>query len=323
LINNHRKIIVTGCAGFVGSNLVDKLIQNDVSVLGIDNLVTGQKRFLNSALKNKNFKFIKCDLKNISKLKKLFKNAEIVFHFAANADVRFGHIHPRKDLEQNTICTYNVLESMRVNNVKKIIFCSTGSVYGEAKKFPTPENDTFPIQTSFYGASKLAGESLVQAYCEAFNFKSWIFRFVSILGNRYTHGHVYDFLKQLNINPKKLKVLGDGNQKKSYLHVEDCIDGIFTAIKKSKNKVNIFNLGTNEYVTVKDSIKIICKTKKLKPKIKFLGGKRGWIGDSPFIYLSCKKIRSLGWKPKFTIKKSLFLTANYINNNRWIFKIKK
>ena len=184
-----KKIIVTGCAGFIGSNLVDKLLTyNNCRVLGIDNLSTGQKEFLTNAIKNKNFKFFKCDLLNKKKINKIFKGFDIVFHLAANSDVRYGYKNPYKDLEQNTIVTYNVLESMKKNGVDKIVFCSTGSVYGEPINFPTLENDNFPIQTSFYGASKLAGESLIQAYCEAFGFKSWIFRFVSILGNRYSHG---------------------------------------------------------------------------------------------------------------------------------------
>ena len=319
----NKKIIVTGCAGFIGSNLVDELLRFNNSIIGIDNLSTGQKKFIENALKNKKFKFIKCDLTNLKRIRKIIKKADIVFHFAANADVRRGPDHTYKDLEQNTIVTYNVLEAMKINNIKNIVFCSTGSVYGEPKKFPTPENDVFPTQTSFYGASKLAGESLIQAYSEAFNFKSWIFRFVSILGDRYTHGHVYDFVKQLNLNSKKLKVLGNGYQKKSYLHVTDCIKAITTAINKSNKKVNIFNLGTNEFVSVKDSIKVICKTLKIKPKLFFSGGKRGWIGDSPFIYLNSKKIRSLGWRPKFTIRESLKQTVLYLNKNSWVFKKSK
>ena len=318
-----KKIIVTGCAGFIGSNLVDRLLTYNCQIVGIDNLSTGQKIFLKNALKHKNFKFLKCDLLNNKKIQKIFKGSDIVFHFAANADVRYGYKHPRKDLEQNTIATYNVLECMKKNNINKIVFCSTGSVYGDPKNFPTPENDNFPIQTSFYGASKLAGESLIQAYCESYAFRGWIFRFVSILGNRYTHGHVYDFCKQLFKNPKYLKSLGNGNQKKSYLHVDDCINAILVAIKKTKNKVNIFNLGTNEYINVKQSIKIICNLLQVKPKVFFSGGKRGWIGDSPFIFLNNKKISSLGWKPKLTIKESIEETVRYLINNKWLFKKRK
>ena len=322
-INFKKKAIVTGCAGFIGSTLVDKLLDLNYHIIGIDNLSTGQKTFLKSAFTNKNFKFFRCDILNLNRLKKIFKNSNIVFHFAANADVRYGYKHPYKDLEQNTIGTYNVLESMRKNNINKIVFCSTGSIYGEPKKFPTPEHDNFPLQTSFYGASKLAGESLIQAYCESFGFKSWIFRFVSILGNRYGHGHVYDFCKQLFNNSNYLKVLGNGIQRKSYLHVSDCINAILISLKKSKKKINIFNLGTNEYINVKQSIKIICNHLKVIPKVSFLGGKRGWIGDSPFIFLNTKKIRSLGWKPKFTIKESINQTTKYLKKNKWIFKKRK
>ena len=317
------KVIVTGCAGFIGSTLVDRLLGLNYQILGIDNLKTGQKNFIKNALKDKNFKFFKCDLLNSNKIKKIFKGSKIVFHLAANADVRYGYKNPFRDLEQNTITTYNVLEAMKKNNINKIVFCSTGSVYGEPKNFPTPENDNFPIQTSFYGASKIAGESFIQAYCEAFNFKSWIFRFVSILGNRYTHGHVYDFCNQLLKNPFYLRALGDGNQRKSYLHVDDCISAMLIAIKKSKNRINIFNLGTNEYVSVKQSINVICDQLQVKPKVSFSGGKRGWIGDSPFIFLNNKKIRSLGWKPKFTINESIKQTVRYLKNNKWVFNKRK
>jgi UDP-glucose 4-epimerase len=313
--NNFKKILVTGCAGFVGSNLVDFFLKKKKFILGIDNFSTGKKLFLNNALKDKNFNFIEKDLLNSNEISKHFKNIDLVIHLSANADVRNGPLHPRLDLKQNLIVTSNVLEAMRVNNVKKIVFSSTGSIYGEAKKIPTPENLDFPIQTSLYGASKLACEGLISAYCEAYNMKSWIFRFVSILGERYTHGHVIDFYKSLKNNKKILKVLGNGNQKKSYLYVQDCIEAIFLALKKSNDKVNIFNLGTNEYCNVKDSIKWICNELNLNPKLDYKGGKRGWIGDNPFIFLDTKRIRSLGWKPKLTIKQSVIKTIKYLQSN--------
>jgi UDP-glucose 4-epimerase len=313
--NNAKKIIVTGCAGFIGSNLVDFFLRKNFIILGIDNLSTGNKSFLVNAKKNRNFSFIKEDLLNFKKIVKYFKNIDLVVHLSANADVRSGPVHPRLDLEQNLLVTSNILESMRINNVKKIVFSSTGSIYGEAKKIPTPENTNFPIQTSLYGASKLACEGLISAYCEAYNMRTWIFRFVSILGERYTHGHVIDFYKSLKINNKLLKVLGDGNQKKSYLYVKDCIEAIFLAIKKSNNKINIFNLGTNEYCKVKNSIKWICNELNIKPKLDYKGGKRGWIGDNPFIFLDTKKIRSLGWKPKLTIQQSIVKTVKYLQHN--------
>ena len=185
--------IVTGAAGFIGSTLVDRLLASGYNVTGIDNFSTGQQNFITNSLKYKNYNLKNVDLLDLETLKKVFKDADQVIHFAANADVRFGLKNPRKDLEQNTIATYNVLEAMRENDIKKIVFSSTGSVYGEAYIVPTPENGPFPVQTSLYGASKSAGEGLITAYCEGFDLKCWIFRFVSILGERYTHGHVYDF----------------------------------------------------------------------------------------------------------------------------------
>jgi len=315
-----KKVIVTGCAGFIGSNLVDLLLKKNFSVLGIDNLSTGHLRNLDDANKNKNFHFVKFDLLDIKKIKNLFKNIDMVFHLAANADVRFGIDNPKKDLEQNTIVTFNILESMRVNGVKKIIFSSTGSIYGETSIIPTPENVEFPIQTSFYGASKLACEGLIQAYCDHYNFKSWIFRFVSILGERYSHGHVYDFYKKLLKNNNSLSVLGNGKQKKSYLNIKDCLSAIMIAIRKSPKKVNIYNLGTNQFSTVSNSVNQITKRLSLKPKINYKGGKRGWPGDVPTIYLNTKKIRKLGWKPKYTINESIIETLEFLIKNKWLLK---
>ncbi len=312
--------IVTGCAGFIGSNLVDRLLKDKKNfVIGIDNYSTGNIKFLNNAKKLKNFKFIKADLLNLNKLKNSFKGGDIIFHLAANADVRFGVNNPRKDLEQNTIATQNVLEAMKFNNIKKIVFSSTGSVYGEASVIPTPENSPFPIQTSFYGASKVACEGLISAYCEGFDVQGYIFRFVSILGERYTHGHVFDFYKKLKKDPKKLEVLGNGKQRKSYLYVHDCIDAIFLSLKKSKKKLNIFNLGLNDYCDVDQSIKWICDELGLKPKLEYTGGNRGWIGDNPFIFLETKKISKLGWRPKYNIKEGIVKTLKYLEKNEWVF----
>jgi UDP-glucose 4-epimerase len=318
-INNRYKninnILVTGCAGFIGSNLVDFFLEKNFYIIGIDDLSTGKISFLKNAFNHKKFRFIKQDLLNFKKITKYFKNIDLVIHLSANADVRNGPLHPKLDLEKNLIVTSNVLEAMRLNNVRKIAFASTGSIYGEAKKIPTPENVDFPIQTSLYGASKLGCEGLISAYSEAYNIKSWIFRFVSILGERYTHGHVIDFYRSLIKTPKSLKVLGDGNQKKSYLYVQDCIEAIYLALRKSNQKVNIFNLGTNDYCRVKDSIKWICNELNLSPKLKYNGGKRGWVGDNPFIFLDVKKIKSLGWKPKLSIEHSIIRTVQYLRNN--------
>jgi len=262
-------------------------------------------------------------LLNVKKLKNAMSGCDFVFHFAANADVRFGLQHPGKDLEQNTQATFNVLEAMRANGVSKIVFSSTGSVYGEAKVFPTPEDAPFPIQTSLYGASKLAGESLIQAYCEGFGFQSWIFRFVSILGERYTHGHVFDFYKQLRNDPSRLMVLGNGKQRKSYLYIQDCLDAILLAVAKAKEKVNTFNLGVDGYCQVNDSIGWICREMGVNPKLEYSGGERGWVGDNPFIFLDTKKIQSLGWKPKVSIEEGVVRTVRWLRENEWVLESRK
>lgn len=315
-----KYIIVTGAAGFIGSTLVDRLLEHDFKVIGIDNFSTGQHRFLEGALKNDNFSLVEIDLLNFNALQDAFVGGEMVFHLAANADVRFGVNNPRKDLEQNTIATHNVLEAMRANGIKKIAFSSTGSVYGEAAVIPTPEDGPFPIQTSLYGASKAACEGLISAYCEGFGFQSWIFRFVSILGERYTHGHIFDFYQKLIKDPTQLEVLGNGRQRKSYLYVQDCIDAILLATDKATENVNIFNLGVDDYCEVNDSIGWICQELGVSPRLGYTGGDRGWIGDNPFIFLDTKKIQSLGWKPKITINEGVMKTVNFLRANEWVFE---
>lgn len=319
----NRHFIVTGCAGFIGSTLVDRLLSDGHTVTGLDNFSTGQRRFLTNALTNKNFRLIEADLLDLPKITQAFEGADIVAHLAANADVRFGTEQPRRDLEQNTIATYNVLEAMRANGIRQIIFSSTGSVYGEAKVIPTPEDGPFPIQTSLYGASKLAGEGLIAAYCEGFDFQAWIFRFVSILGERYTHGHVFDFYKQLKDDTAQLSVLGNGKQRKSYLYVQDCIDAILLALDKAKDKVNLFNLGVDNYCEVNDSIVWICEALKVTPTLCYTGGERGWIGDNPFIFLDTQRIQSLGWRPKYSINEGIVKTVEFLKNNEWVFEIRE
>jgi len=307
------RVLVTGAAGFIGSNMVDRLLSDGHSVVGFDNMSTGQPRFLESATAHPRFSLHQADLLDRKSLATAMKGAELVIHFAANADVRFGTDHPRKDLEQNTIVTWNVLEAMREQGCKRIVFSSTGSVYGEPEIFPTPETCPFPVQTSLYGASKLAAEGLIQAYCEGFGLLGYIFRFVSILGERYSHGHVFDFYQQLSEHPDHLHVLGDGHQRKSYLYVQDCIDAIFLALEKADGKVNIFNLGTDEYCEVNDSIGWICEHLGLRPKLTYSGGERGWVGDSPFIFLDCSRIRTLGWRPRLTIRQAVLATIKFVS----------
>lgn len=320
---NSETLIITGCAGFIGSSITDRLLSLGYQVTGIDNFSTGQRSFLADALLNPRFQLIEGDLLDLDMMKETFRGGDCVIHLAANADVRFGTEHPRKDLEQNTIATYNVLEAMRANGIKRIAFSSTGSVYGEAVVIPTPEDAPFPIQTSLYGASKLAGEGLIAAYCEGFDFQSWIFRFVSILGERYTHGHVFDFYKQLRKDSTQLRVLGNGQQRKSYLYIQDCIDAILLAIEKAIEKVNIFNLGIDAYCEVNDSIGWISETLGVDPQRYYTGGDRGWIGDNPFIFLDTVKIRALGWKPKLSIQEGVVKTIEYLKANKWVLEARE
>jgi UDP-glucose 4-epimerase len=289
-------------------------------VVAYDNLSTGQERFLRQAGNNQHFALVRGDVLDLPALTAAVRGAELVFHLAANADVRHGTEHPERDLQQNTIGTFHLLEAMRTNGVKRVVFASTGSIYGEPAIFPTPENVPFPVQTSLYGASKLAGEALIQAYCEGFGFQGYIFRFVSILGERYTHGHVLDFYKMLRENPAELRVLGNGQQRKSYLHVEDCVDAILVATERARERVNIYNLGTDEYCQVNDSIGWITGELELKPTLVYSGGERGWIGDSPFIFLDCGKIRSLGWTPKVSIRDGIVRTLGFLRDNAWVLE---
>jgi UDP-glucose 4-epimerase len=312
------RCFVTGAAGFIASHLCDRLLAQRHEVRGYDNFSTGQRRFLEDATESAAFSTVEGDVLDLAALTEAMRGCEMVFHLAANADVRFGLEHPRRDLEQNTIGTFNVLEAMRATGVRRIAFASTGSIYGEPLVFPTPENVAFPVQTSLYGASKLAGESLIQAYCEGFGVQGYIFRFVSILGERYTHGHVFDFYKSLRANPAELRVLGNGRQRKSYLYVHDCIDAILTALERGRDKVNIFNLGADEYCEVNDSIGWITERLGVKPRLTYTGGERGWIGDSPFIFLETEKIRSLGWAPRYSIKESVIKTLDYLVANPWV-----
>jgi len=313
-------VVVSGAAGFIGSNLVERLLSEDHQVVGFDNFSTGQRRFLQEASKSDRFTLVEGDTLDLERLTAAMRGCDFVFHLAANADVRFGTEHPRKDLEQNTIATFNVLEAMRANGIRRIAFSSTGSVYGEAAVFPTPETAPFPVQTSLYGASKLACEGLVQAYCEGFGFQGLIFRFVSILGERYSHGHVLDFYRSLSANPGELRVLGNGRQRKSYLYVQDCIDAMLTAVEKSQDSVSVFNLGTDEYCEVNDSIGWIAGHLGLDPVRIYAGGERGWVGDSPFIFLDTTKIRSLGWKPKLSIRDGVIKTLDYLRANPWLLE---
>jgi UDP-glucose 4-epimerase len=306
---------VTGAAGFIGSSLVDRLLANGHTVVAFDNFSTGRREFLAGALTHPAFTLVEGDTLDLPALTRAMDGCDVVFHLAANADVRFGTEHPKKDLEQNTIATFHVLEAMRANGISRIAFSSTGSVYGEADVFPTPEDAPFPVQTSLYGASKLAGEGLIAAYGSGFGFEGCIFRFVSILGERYTHGHVFDFYRSLRQDPTRLRVLGNGRQRKSYLYIGDCLDAMLLAMEKTRRRIEVYNLGTNEYCEVNQSIGWICERLGIDPVREFTGGDRGWIGDNPFIFLDTARIRTLGWEPRLTIREGVLRTLDYLQQN--------
>jgi UDP-glucose 4-epimerase len=314
------KMFITGGAGFIGSNLADRLLEQGHAVTVYDNFSTGLRPFLEQAAQSPRFRLIEGDLLALPELKRAMAGHDFVFHLAANADVRFGTHHPSKDLEQNTIATFHVLEAMRANGIRRVAFSSTGSIYGEPQVFPTPEDAPFPVQTSLYGASKLAGEGLIAAYATGFGFQGYIFRFVSILGERYTHGHVFDFYRKLLDNPNQIEVLGNGQQRKSYLHVQDCIDAMLMVLEKANEAMNIYNLGTDEYCRVDDSLGWICSHLALNPRRSYSGGERGWIGDNPFIFLDTAKLRSLGWRPRLTIRAAVLQTLQYLQANPWVLQ---
>jgi UDP-glucose 4-epimerase len=317
-----RRACITGGGGFIGSNLADRLLAEGVEVVVVDDFRTGRREFLAERLARGELELIEGDVLDREVLDRAIAGCDTVFHLQANADVRHGLERPRQDLEQNTIATSNVLEAMRANGVKRIAFSSTGSIYGEPETFPTPEDAPFPVQTSLYGASKLAGEGLIAAYAAGYGFTGLIFRFVSILGERYTHGHVYDFFCALKSDPTHLRVLGDGRQEKSYLYVQDCVEAILTAAAHHGEEpgAHIYNLGTDETIIVDESVAIITGQLGLSPVIEHTGGRRGWTGDSPLIHLDTTRIRKLGWEPKLTIPEALARTLEWLAGNEYAWR---
>lgn len=303
---------MTGGAGFIGSNLTDALLASGHEVRVLDNLSTGVASNLAEASRSAHFEFVKCDLfADPEQLGDLVDGFDAVFHLAANADVRFGWDHPRRDLEQNITVTLNVLDAMRERGVRRLLFSSTGSVYGEAKTIPTPESCPFPPQTSLYGASKVASEGYISAFAEHGDIDATVFRFVSIMGQRYSHGHVIDFVQQLQTDPSVLTVLGDGTQRKSYLDVTDCVLAMLSRLEFAPG-FEVFNLGVDDYCTVTESVTWICERMGLAPEIRYSGGDRGWVGDNPFIYLDTTAIRSTGWDPKYSISEAVTRTVDYL-----------
>ena len=305
-----RTVVVTGGAGFIGSHVVDALVAAGARVRVIDDFSTGFPQFLHPAAE-----LCEASLLDYARVRGAFAGAEQVFHLAANADVRRGLEHPRKDVEQNLLATHNVLEAMREHGVRGIAFASTGAVYGDATVIPTPEDAPFPIQTSLYAASKLAAEGLLTAYAHGYGFRTHIYRFVSMLGPRYTHGHVFDFWRKLRDDPAKLEVLGDGEQRKSYLHVTDGVQAMLLGLERAAAPINILNIGHHDWLSVRESIAIICDALAVTPELRFAGGDRGWVGDSPKILLDTSRMRALGWAPRVELKRAVVETLQFLEAN--------
>lgn len=314
------RALVTGGAGFIGSHLAERLLADGAEVVVYDNFSTGQRRFVDAIERSNGATIVEGDILDRELLTRALASCDVVFHLAANADVRFGLEDPGRDFRQNAQATFEVLEAMRENGITRIVFASSGSVYGEPEMFPTPESAPFPVQTSPYGASKLAAEGLIEAYCEGYGFTGIILRFVSVLGERYTHGHLYDFYKSLRKDPSSLTVLGNGQQRKSYIYVGDTVEGIRLLVDEHRDPgAQIYNIGTDEVTTVDWSVSTICEHLGIEPEIVHTGGERGWIGDSPLIQLDCSRLRALGWAPSHTIAQAVDRTLHWFDANTWVF----
>ena len=306
------KYFVTGGAGFIGSHLVDKLIQmGEVKVY--DNLSSGKKEFIQHHFSNPEFSFVCVDLLDLDKLKKEMAGFDAVFHLAANPDASLGIKNTDLDLKQETIATYNVLESMRINNIKKIIFSSSGTIYGETPVIPLPEDYGPVLPISLYGAGKVASEALITAFCNTFDMQCWIYRFANIVGDRGTHGVIYDFIHKLKKNPKELLILGDGTQEKPYLWVEDCVEGMIFGFKHSSSQINLFNLGTNSSIDVNSIARMVVEEMGLENvKFKYTGGNRGWRGDVPQVRFDVKKMSRLGFGARYSSEEATRMTIKVL-----------
>lgn len=312
-MSTMKKAVVTGGAGFIGSHVVDRLMADGwEEVVVFDDFRTGQELYLAHHKDDGRLRIVREDVSHLEALKSAFEGAQLVVHFQANADVRGGVEHRRLDLEQNTLTTWNVGEACASAGVKDLFFASSATVYGEPDVFPTPESASFP-QTSLYGASKLAGEAMLQAYSEYYGFNLRVFRFVSWTGPRYSHGVIYDFFKKLRADPKRLYLLGDGKQRKSYLDVRDGIAGIFAAYEKSAERSAVYNLGHDDFMPVVDLAAIVVDEMGLEEvTFEFAGGERGWIGDSPIVHLDATRLKELGWRPTVSIEQSVRDTVKYL-----------
>jgi len=310
-----KKVLVTGGLGFIGSTLVEKLVERGNDVTVFDNLIKGSTENIKGLLDERKVKLIRGDLLKNHDIESINDNFDIVFHLAANPEVK--REDPSVHFEENVHATYKLLEFMRKRNIRNIVFTSTSAVYGDAKKLPTPEDYAPLMPISLYGASKLACENLISAYCNSYDFKAVIFRLANIVGHRASLGVVIDFVKKLRSNPKRLEILGDGTQTKSYLHVSDCVDAMLFALNSSKEKINIFNIGSEDKLKVIDIAKIVAEEMGLGDvEFNFTGGVdggRGWKGDVKLMHLSIDKIKSLGWKPQYTSEETVRKTVRNLN----------
>lgn len=295
------KVFVTGGAGFIGSHLVDRLMSEGNRVTVYDNLTSGKREFIEHHLGKRNFKLVEADLLERDKVKAAIAGHDVVFHLSANPDARWGIDNTELDLKQETIATYNVLESMRFSGVKRIVFSSSGTIYGETPVIPLPEDYGPVLPASLYGAGKLASEGLISAFCVTFDMQSWIFRFANVVGKRTTHGVIFDFMNKLTQNPSELEILGDGSQCKPYLHVEDCVAGMLFGLRNSQDRINVFNLGCSSATNVNTIARILVKEMGLnKVRFKYTGGDRGWPGDIPQVRFNVQKMSNLGWNARYT-----------------------
>ncbi len=308
-----RKILLTGAAGFIGSHLADALVKEN-QVKGYDNLSSGKKELIEHLMDNDSFELVIADVLNRDRLRKEMEDSDMVFHLAANPDVRLGASDTYVHLEQNVMATYEVLEAMRECCVEEMVFTSTSTVYGETEVIPTPE-DYGPLEPiSLYGSSKLACEAMISAYCHSFNMRSASFRFANVVGPRSTHGVTYDFVNKLKDNPKELEILGSPpGTTKSYFYVSDCIDGMLHAVEQCNKPVEYFNLGSEDYINVKKIADTVCREMGLED-VDYswtggAGGGRGWKGDVKVMLLSIETIKSLGWAPKYDSTESIAKTV--------------
>ena len=293
------KAFVTGGAGFIGSHLVDRLARDGNEVTVYDNFSSGRREFIEHHLNKPYFRLVKADLLDEDVLDAEIKEHDVVFHLAAIPDVRLGEKKP--DISKiDILSTYNLLDAMRKNDVEMVVFSSSSTVYGETPPIPLSENYGPLLPISVYGAAKLACEGLISSFCHTFDMKGWIFRFANVVGSRCTHGVIYDFIRKLRKNPRELEILGDGKQRKSYLYIEDCVNGMLFGFEKSREQINLFNLGTDGTTEVNEIAKMVIDEMGLKDvKLKYTGGKRGWKGDVPRFQFDISKIKSLGWEPKY------------------------